>query len=109
LLKLCFVGGRIPRRPVEGRTVGRDGPEPYPPACLDILSLLEAGRLSEAAQAAARRLRARGYPAILRDPDMTALDVDLSESRRLAGLLCIPVRQPGVLAALAIKPETIAS
>lgn len=106
LLKLCFLGGRRPRRPVEGRTVGRGGSEPYPPACLDILSLLEAGRLPEAAQTAARRLRAKGYPALLRDPDMMALDVDVTDCRRLAGLLLIPVLQPGVLAALAAKPET---
>lgn len=106
LLKLCFLGGRLPRRPAEGRTVGRDGSEPYPPACLDILSLLEAGRLPEAAQVAARRLRAKGYPAVVRDPDMLALDLDVNDCRRLAGLLLIPVSQPGVLAALAIKPET---
>jgi CRISPR-associated protein Csx17 len=109
LLKLCFVGGRLPRRPVEGRTVGRDGSEPCPLPCVDILALLETGRLPEAAQAAARWLRAKGYPAVLRDPDMLTLDMNVSDCRRLAGLLLIPVVQPGVLAALAIKPETTAS
>ena len=109
LLKLCFLGGRLPRRPVEGWTIRRDGTEPYPPTCLDILSLLEAGRLPEAAQVAARRLRAKGYPAILRDLDLIALDMDLNDCRRLAGLLLIPVLQPGVLAALAVKPESTVS
>ncbi|HEY7428904.1 MAG TPA: type I-U CRISPR-associated protein Csx17, partial [Gemmataceae bacterium] len=108
LLKLCFLGGRLPRRPVEGQTVGRDGSEPHPPTCLDILSLLEAGRLPEAARTAARRLRAKGYPVVLRDPDTMALEMDVNDCRRLAGLLLIPVLQPGVLAALAVKPETTA-
>ena len=106
LLKLCFVGGRLPGRPVEGCTLGRSGAEPFPPVCLDVLSLVQAGRVSEAAQLATRRLRAKGYPTVLRDPDMQALDLDVNESRRLAGMLLIPVRQPGVLAALAIKPES---
>jgi CRISPR-associated protein Csx17 len=106
LLKLCFVGGRLPSRPVEGCTIGRSGAEPFPPVSLDILSLVEAGRVSEAARLAARRLRAKGYPTVLRDPDMQALDLDLDLSRRLAGMLLIPVRQPGVLAALAIKPQS---
>ena len=106
LLKLCFVGGRLPCRPVEGCTLGRSGAEPFPPLCLDILSLLEAGRVSEAVQLAARRLRAKGYPTVLRDPDMQALNLDVNQPRRLAGMLLIPVSQPGVLAALAIKPES---
>lgn len=106
LLKLCFVGGRLPVRPVEGFTLGRSNAEPFPPACLDILTLVEGGRVPEAAQLAARRLRAKGYPTVLRDPDMKALDLDVNDSRRLAGMLLIPVRQPGVLAALAIKPES---
>ena len=106
LLKLCFVGGRLPGRPLEGCTLGRSGAEPFPPVSLDILSLVEAGRAPEAAQLAARRLRAKGYPTVLRDPDMQALDLDADQSRRLAGMLLIPVHQPGVLAALAIKPES---
>ena len=52
------------------------------------------------------RLRAKGYPAVLREADTEVLDLDLSQCRRLAGMLLIPVRQPGVLAALAIKPES---
>jgi hypothetical protein len=91
---------------VEGCTLGRSGAEPFPPVSLDILSLVEAGRVSEAARLAARRLRAKGYPTVLRDPDMRALDLDLNQSRRLAGMLLIPVSQPGVLAALAIKPQS---
>jgi CRISPR-associated protein Csx17 len=106
LLKLCFVGGRLPRRPVEGQTVQRTAKESYPPACLDVLTLLRAGRLAEAAQLAARRLRAKGYPAVLRDVDIPALKMDPDMCRRLAGMLLIPVRQPGVCCALAIKPET---
>ncbi|MBA3912929.1 MAG: type I-U CRISPR-associated protein Csx17 [Acidobacteriales bacterium] len=105
LLKLCFIGGRLPRRPVEGSTVWRSGDEPFPPMCLDVLTLVEAGHVSEAVQLVSRRLRAKGYPAVLREADMRALDLDSDQSRRLAGLLMIPVRQPGVLAALAIKPE----
>jgi CRISPR-associated protein Csx17 len=105
LLKLCFVGGRLPRRPVEGETVARSGSEPFPPECLDVLSLLEAGRLSDAAQVAARRLRAKGYPAVLRELDIVSLEMDANRCRRLAGMLLIPVSQPGVLAALAVKPE----
>jgi CRISPR-associated protein Csx17 len=106
LLKLCFVGGRLPGRPVEGSTIGRSGDEPFPPVSLDILSLVEAGRVSDAAQLANRRLRAKGYPTVLRGPDMQALDLDANQSHRLAGLLLIPVSQPGVLAALAIKPRS---
>ena len=106
LLKLCFVGGRLPRRPVEGLTAERTGDEPFPPSCLDVLSLLEAGHLAEATRIAARRLRAKGYPSVLRDPDMQLLDLNMSQCRRLAAMLLVPVRQPGVLAALAIKPES---
>jgi CRISPR-associated protein Csx17 len=106
LLKLCFVGGRLPRRSVVGSTTGRSGDEPFPPECLNVLTLVEFGRFSEAVQIAARRLRAKGYPAVLRDADMQALEMEPDQCRRLAGLLLIPVRHPGVLAALAIKPET---
>jgi hypothetical protein len=56
-------------------------------------------------QLAARRLRAKGYPTVLREPDMQALEMDVTQCRRLAGMLLIPVFQPGVLAALAIKPQ----
>jgi CRISPR-associated protein Csx17 len=74
MLKLCFVGGRLPRRPMPDRTAARSGDEPFPPACLEVLTLLEAGRLSEAAQISARRLRAKGYPAVLRDADLQFLE-----------------------------------
>lgn len=106
LLKLCFVGGRLPRRPVEGETAARTGDEPFPASSLDVLTLLQAGRLADAAVLAARRLRVKGYPPLLRDGDLQALKMDLDQCRRLAGMLLIPVRQPGVCAALAIKPET---
>jgi CRISPR-associated protein Csx17 len=106
LLKLCFVGGRLPHRPVEGRTSPRTGDESFPPSCLDVLTILQAGRLPDAAQLAARRLRAKGYPSVLRDSDLQNLNMDLDQCRRLAGMLLIPVRQPGVCAALAIKPQT---
>lgn len=106
LLKLCFVGGQLPRRPVEGQTVPRTGYEPFPPKCLDVLTLLQAGRLADAALLAAQRLRAKGYPPLLRDGDLQALDMNLDQYRQLAGMLLIPVRQPGVCTALAIKPET---
>lgn len=106
LLKLCFTGGRLPRRPVEGQTAARTGDEPFPGKCLDVLTLLQAGRLADAAVLAARRLRAKGFPTLLRDADLRTLEMDLDQCRRLAGMLLIPIRQPGVCAALAIKPET---
>jgi CRISPR-associated protein Csx17 len=106
LLKLCFVGGRLPHRPVEGRTCPRTGEEPFPLPCMDVLTLLQAGRLSDAAQLAARRLRAKGYPSVVRDNDLQNLNMDPDQCRRLVGMLLIPVRQPGVCAALAIRPQT---
>ena len=106
LLKLCFVGGRLPRRPVERATVAHCGDEPFPPSCLDVVTLLQAGRLADAVQLAARRLRAKGYPPLLRDGDLQGLEMTFDDCRRLAGMLLIPVRQPGVCAAMAIKPET---
>jgi len=105
LLKLCFTGGRLPRRPVEGRTVPRTGDEPFPPVCLDVLAPLQAGRLPYAAQLAACRLRTKGYPTALRDGDLQTLDMDIDQCRRLAAMLLIPVRQPGLCAALAIRPQ----
>jgi hypothetical protein len=106
LLKLCFVGGRLPHRPVEGGTCQRTGDEPFPPSSLDVFTLLQAGRLSDAAQLAARRLLAKGYPPVLRGGDLQSLDMDLEQCRRLAGMLLIPLRQPGACAALAIRPQT---
>lgn len=106
LLKLGFVGGRLPHRPVEGETVERTGEEPFPAMCLDTLTLLQAGRLADAVQLAARRLRAKGYPMVLRDGDIRTLAMNLVHGRRLTGMLLIPIRQPGVCAALAIRPQT---
>lgn len=105
LLKLCFVGGRLPCRPVEGAIRPRSGDEPFPPLCMDVVTLLDAGRLGEAVQVAARRLRAKGYPAIVRNSDFLAMNFNAAQCRRLLSMLLIPVRQPGMLAALAIKPE----
>lgn len=107
LLKLCFTGGRLPPRPIDGMTVIRTGKEPHPPVCLDVLTLLESGRLAEAAQVAALRLRAKGYPSVLRDGDIRNLRMEPSDCRRLAGMLLIPVRHAGVCAALAVKPQAI--
>ena len=119
LLKLCFVGGRLPRRPVERESVRRTGKEPFVPKCLDVLSLLEAGRLAEGVQLAARRLRGKGYPTVLvdsfldrqmrqanRSTNAEALRMTPEHCQRLAGMMLIPVRHPGVSAALAIKPES---
>lgn len=106
LLKLCFSGGRLPRRPIEGESAQRTGEEPFAPECLDVLSLLEARRLAEAVQLAARRLRAKGYPAVLRDADMVSLVTNL-DCHRLASMMLIPVRHLGVSAALAIKPDSL--
>ena len=119
LLKLCFVGGRLPRRPTERESVRRTGDEPFPPDSLDVLSLLEAGRLADAVQLAARRLRAKGYPSLLVDPGLDQrmrnanrptfaeeLQMTPDQCRRLAGMMLIPARHTGVSAALAIKPES---
>lgn len=108
LLKLCFVGGRLPARPVEGETVGRTGDEPYPPSVAEVLNLLQAGRLPEAVGLAVRKLRSKGYPAIF-DPrlsDAPEITMSTADCRRLTGLLLIPIRHAGALAALAIKPRT---
>ena len=107
LLKLCFVGAKLPARPVEGETVGRTGDEPFPPSAPEILNLLQAGRLAEAVEIAVRKLRAKGYPAIF-DPRLKVapeIMMSTADCRRLAGLLLIPIRHAGVLAALAIKPR----
>ncbi len=108
LLKLCFIGGRLPARPVERIVVQRTGEEPFPPQAAEILNLLSNGRLSEAVVIAARKLRARGYPTILDPGGSGGLDIEMGveECRRLAGMLLIPVRHPGVLAGLSIKPRT---
>lgn len=104
LLKLCFIGGRMPGRPDAAGLVNRTGDEPFPPECLDVLTLLTAGRLAEAARLAARRLRAKGYPPILRETDLSETEMGIDQCRRMAGMLLIPVEEPGVCAALSIKP-----
>ncbi len=107
LLKLCFLGGRLPARPVERTIAVRSGTEPFPPNPLDILNLLLGGRASEAVSLAMRRLRVKGLPSIL---DVKGTDSSREivftprQCRRMAGMLLIPVRHPGVLAALVIKP-----
>lgn len=108
LLKLCFVGGALPARPIEGRPAGRSGEEPFPPAAPEILNLLQAGRLADAVEVAARRLGAKGYPTIIETRGRGAAELDMApeDCRRLAGMLLIPVRHAGVLAALAIKPRS---
>ena len=107
LLKLCFLGGRLPAPPSEKGTTIRTGREPFPNPPLRLLNLLVAGRSAEALQAAARMLRAKGYPPIVSDSILTSGEWSLSteDSQRMAGLLLIPVRRSGVLAALSIKPE----
>jgi len=107
LLKLCFLGGRLPALPSEKGTTIRTGHEPFPNPPLRLLNLLLAGRSAEAMQAAARTLRARGYPPIVPDSVLTSGEWSLStnDSQRMAGLLLIPVRRSGVLAALSVKPQ----
>ena len=107
LLKLCFLGGRLPALPSEKRTTIRTGHESFPNPPLRLLNLLLAGRSAEAMQTAARMLRAKGYPPIVRDGVLTSGEWSLStnDSQRMAGLLLIPIRRPGVLAALCIKPQ----
>jgi CRISPR-associated protein Csx17 len=107
LLKLCFVGGRLPRLPSEKGTTNPTGREPFPNSPLRQLNLLLAGRGAEAVQTAARMLRAKGYPPIVPDGVLTSGEWSLStkDSQRMAGLLLIPVRRSGVLAALSIKPQ----
>jgi len=107
LLKLCFLGGRLPGLPSEHGTTTRTGREPHPNAPLRLLNLLLAGRSAEAVQAAARMLRAKGYPPIVPELILASGEWSLSAeaSQRMAGLLLIPVRRAGVLAALSIKPQ----
>ncbi len=107
LLKLCFLGGRLPALPSEKGTTIRTGHEPFPNPSLRLLNLLLAGRSAEAMHAATRMLRARGYPPIVPDSVLTSGEWYFStkDSQRMAGLLLIPVRRSGVLAALSIKPQ----
>ncbi len=108
-LKLLFVGGRLPARPVERRTTKRTGEEPYPHESADVLNLLLAGRAQHALVRGAQKLKGKGYPPLAPDAALRSREFGLNpaDSRRLAGLLLIPVHNPGVLAALAIKPQFI--
>ena len=107
LLKLCFLGGRLPALPNEKGTSIRVGREPFPNSPLRLLNLLLAGRSAEAVQTAARMLRGKGYQTIVPDSTLTSGEWSLSaeHSQRVAGLLLIPVRRAGVLATLSIKPQ----
>jgi CRISPR-associated protein Csx17 len=104
LLKLCFLGGRLPPRP----DVQRSGQEPYAPGNLNILNLLLAGRADDACTAAARRLHYAGYPPLFATSESFSAGFALShvECRRLAGLLLMPVTFASDLARLVIKPST---
>jgi len=107
LLKLCFLGGRLPAPPNEKKRDNyRTGHEPFGNPPLRLLNLLLAGRSAEAVQAAARMLRAKGYPPIVPDRILASGEWSLSneDSQRMAGLLLIPVRHTGILALLSIKP-----
>jgi hypothetical protein len=107
LLKFCCLAGRLPAVPYEGKSHSRNGGEPRPCSPLRLLNLLLAGRSSEALQTAARSLRAKGYSPIVPDTTLTSDEWTLSteDSQRLAGLLLIPVRSSGILAALSLKPQ----
>jgi len=106
LLKLCFMGGRLPPLAPAKGCRERTGHEPYPPGTLAILNLLLAGRGIEAVNLAARQLRARGYPTIHDPHGGSRMEtLSLEDWRRLAGLLLIPTHQTGALASLVIKPN----
>ncbi|MGQ0813423.1 MAG: type I-G CRISPR-associated protein Cas8g1/Csx17 [Gemmatimonadota bacterium] len=102
LLKLCFLGGRLPARP----GVVRTGKEPHAPGNLHILNLLLAGRGDEACTAAARRLYAAGYPPLFTTSESFSAGFVLSADncRGLAGLLFVPITFAADLARLIIKP-----
>jgi CRISPR-associated protein Csx17 len=104
VLKLCFVGGRLPPRPTV--TDSASGEEEYPPHAPEILNLLLAGRLGEALDTAARKLRAKRYPSVVPESAFRngEFAMTATETRRLAGLLLVPVRRPSILVRLAIKP-----
>jgi CRISPR-associated protein Csx17 len=102
LLKLCFLGGRLPAPPGAKRT----GQEPYAPGNLHILNLLLAGRGEEACTAAARRLHAVGYPPVFATSQNFSAGFAFhpKDWRRLAGLLLAPITFAVDLARLIIKP-----
>jgi CRISPR-associated protein Csx17 len=102
LLKLCFLGGRLPARPGARRT----GQEPHAPGNLHILNLLLAGRCNDACIAAARRLHAIGYPPLFATSQSfsAGFAIHPRDCLRLAGLLLVPIAFPADLARLIIKP-----
>ena len=107
LLKLCFLGGRLPALPSEKGTAIRTGHEPFPSPPLRLLNLLLAGRSAEAVQAAARMRCGKGYPPIVPDSVLTSGEWSLSaeDSQRMAGLVLVPIRRSGILAAISVKPQ----
>ncbi|MCC7010118.1 MAG: type I-U CRISPR-associated protein Csx17 [Acidobacteria bacterium] len=102
LLKLCFLGGRLPPRPGQAR----NGAEPHAPGNLHILDLLMAGRGEEACTAAARRLHEVGYPPLFATSRSFSAGFVLSTADccRLAGLLLVPITFAADLARLIIRP-----
>jgi CRISPR-associated protein Csx17 len=102
LLKLCFLGGRLPPRPGAKRT----GDEPFAPGSLGIFNLLMAGRGDEACTAAARRLHFVGYPALFATSQSFSAGFEISPEqwRRIAGLLLVPITFGDALANLILKP-----
>jgi hypothetical protein len=104
LLKLCFLGGRLPPLP----SFGRRGQEPYAPGNLNMLNLLLAGRADEACTAAARRLHYVGYSPLFTTSQSFSARFTLShaECRRIAGLLLVPISFASDFLRLIIKPST---
>jgi CRISPR-associated protein Csx17 len=102
LLKLCFLGGRLPARSGAKRT----GDEPWAPGNLAIFNLLMAGRGDEACTAAARRLHFVGYPALFATSQSFSAGFEISPEqwRRIAGLLLVPITFGNSLAKLILKP-----
>ena len=108
LLKLCFLGGRLPAvSPKEG-TASRSGNEPFPNSPLLLLNLLLAGRGEEALLNAAQMLRSKGYATVVHKEVLSSREWRLtpSDSQHMAGMLLIPVRHAGILAAISIKPKS---
>ncbi|MFQ3670469.1 MAG: hypothetical protein SNJ84_03315 [Verrucomicrobiia bacterium] len=102
LLKLCFMGGRLPPRP--GARVSEE--TPYAPGNLRMLTHLWCGDITSALKLAADRLHFVNYPPILRRFD-APMEYHLTpnDCRKLAGLLLIPVQNPFQLVQLTIRKE----
>ena len=102
LLKLCFLGGKLPVRPGSSFAVER----PYSPGNLRIFNDLLSGDIQSALRIAAERLDSVNYPPILRRFDAPMeYHLESSDCRRLAGLLLIPIQNSFQLAQLTIKSE----